>query len=265
MEPVGGFRRVAIVGRGLIGRSIELAAGECLPRVNVVALDRGDDLAPLRSADLVILAAPILEIIRLLETVRPYVTADCVLTDTGSTKLAIVEAASGLRFVGGHPVAGAAASGAGAARADLFTGCGWILTPTADTPAADVTRVRQFVTALGAHPRVMDPAEHDRVFAYVSHLPQIVVSALMHTVGANIGAAALGLSGAGLRDSTRLAASPPGIWRDVIETNRPQLAAAIDEMIATLVRIRDDDRGEALQTTFESALHWKQALEDSPI
>jgi prephenate dehydrogenase len=268
MEPVSGLRHVSIVGRGLIGGSIELAVRERLPNVKVVALDRGDDLTVLDGADLVVLAAPILEIVSLIDRIRLRVTPDCVITDTGSTKLAIVAAATGLRFVGGHPIAGAAASGAAAARADLFDGCHWILTPPASGPtaaAADVDRVRQFVSALGAHPRVMDPAEHDRLFAYLSHLPQLVVSALMHTVGAHTGAEPLALSGNGLRDSTRLAASPPAIWRDVMETNRPQLAAAIDEMIATLTQLRDDTGGDALERTFESAARWKRMLEAPPI
>jgi prephenate dehydrogenase len=265
MEPVSGFRRVAIVGRGLIGGSIELAVRERLPNVDVAALDRGDDLAKVGSADLVVLAAPILDIIRLLETIRPHVAAQCVLTDTGSTKSAIVESAAGLRFVGGHPIAGAAASGLAAARADLFAGCGWILTPAAATDPADVARVQQFVAGIGAHPRVIDPAEHDRLFAYLSHLPQVVISALMHTVGTNAGVDGLALSGGGLRDSTRLAASPAGIWRDVIDTNRAQIAAALDEVIATLTEIRDDATGGALETIFDSAAHWKRALEDSPI
>ncbi|HEY0873137.1 MAG TPA: prephenate dehydrogenase/arogenate dehydrogenase family protein [Vicinamibacterales bacterium] len=265
MEPVSGLRHVAIVGRGLIGGSIERAVRERLPHVEVAALDRGDDLTGLEAADLVVLAAPILEIISLLDRIRPHVTADCVITDTGSTKTAVVAAAGNLRFVGGHPIAGAAASGAAAARADLFAGCHWILTPAHGTADADVERVRQFVSALGAHPRVMDPTEHDRLFAYLSHLPQLVVSALMHTVGAHTGTEALALSGGGLRDSTRLASSPPGIWRDVIETNRPQLNAALDDMIATLTTLRDDTSAESLRTIFGSAARWKRALEDPPI
>ena len=265
MEPVSGIRRVAIVGRGLIGRSIELAIHDRLPGLELAAIDRGDDLDPLASADLIVLAAPILEIIRLLEQIRPRLAPGCVVTDTGSTKVAIVNAAAGLRFVGGHPIAGAAASGAAAARADLFAGCHWILTPTPATDTADTDRVRHFVSVLGAHPRVMGPAEHDRLFAYLSHLPQLAVSALMHTVGEQTGAGALALAGPGLRDSTRLAASPPDIWRDVMATNRPELGAAIDEMISALTRLRDDEDGEVLQAMFESAARWKRTLEDPPI
>ena len=259
------FRRIAIVGRGLIGSSIELAAGSGSGSTRLVALDRGDDLAAVAGADLVVLSAPILENLRLLPVVHDHVSPDTLITDTGSTKRAIVDAAAGLRFIGGHPVAGAAGGGREAARADLFTGRPWILTPTADTSVEDLARLKRFVEDLGASVQVLEAEEHDRIFALVSHLPQLVVSALMDVVGSRAGERGLALAGAGLRDSTRLAASPPDIWLDIVQTNHADVERALDAVIATLTALREDAGGEKLRATFESAARWKRALDSRPI
>jgi prephenate dehydrogenase len=261
----GEFRRIAIVGRGLIGRSIELALAARGSAAAVVALDRADDLAGVRGADLIVLSAPVTENLRLLEAIRGFLLPSTLVTDTGSTKAAMAAAAAGVRFVGGHPIAGSSQGGAAAARPDLFVGRDWIVTPTASTPADDVARVSAFAATLGARVLPLDPAEHDRIFALVSHLPQIVVSALMHVVGRDAGAAGLALAGPGLRDSTRLAASPPGIWRDVLATNHAAIAPAIDRLIAELERLRDDVDGEALTRIFDSAAAWKRTLDERPL
>ena len=258
------FRRVAIVGRGLIGGSIELALG-ARGTSGIVALDRGDDLAGVAGADLVILSAPILENIRLLPLVRTYVSPDTLITDTGSTKRAIVAAAAGLRFIGGHPVAGAAASGREAARADLLAGRPWALTPTARTVEEDLGRLMRFIDGLGASVQVLDPVEHDRIFALVSHLPQLVVSALMDEVGTRAGERGLVLGGAGLRDSTRLASSPPEIWCDILETNRDNIEQALDGLISSLASLQRDAHGERLRAIFERAARWKGTLDSRSI
>jgi prephenate dehydrogenase len=259
------FPGVAIVGRGLIGGSIELAVRERCGGVRVVALDRGDGLGAVRGADLVVLAAPILEIVQLLPQLRAHVSSETVVTDTGSTKASIVAAAGGMRFIGGHPVAGAATSGAAAARPDLFVGHPWILTPSETARPEDVARVRAFVERLGATVHLMTADAHDRLFAFISHLPQLVVSALMHAAGSHAGEAGLALAGPGLRDSTRLAASPPDIWRDVLQTNHQHVADAIDSMIDVLSTLRDDTSGDAVGATFASAARWKRALGERSI
>lgn len=261
---IADFARIAIVGRGLIGGSIELAAESRRASLEAVALDRGDDLAGIAAADLIVLSAPIREILRLLPLLRPHIAAHTLVTDTGSTKRAIVEAAAGLRFIGGHPIAGAAASGHTAARADLFDGRPWILTPTEATTPEDLSRLTRFIEGLGASVQVLDAAEHDRLFALVSHLPQLVVSALMHAVGTRAGERGLALAGPGLRDSTRLAASPPGIWRDIVQTNASNIDEALDALIASLTALKGDAGGEQFQAIFESAARWKRALDDAP-
>src|SRR5207237_83548 len=149
-------------------------------------------------------------------------SANALVSDTGSTKRRIVAAAAELpsgRFIGGHPMAGGARGGAAHARPDLFDGRQWILTPDSRVPAEALAALETFVSGLGAVPHVMTPELHDRLVGAVSHLPQLTASALMHVVGALVGDAGLEVAGAGLLDTTRLAASPAGIWKDVASTN----------------------------------------------
>ena len=256
------FSRIAVIGRGLIGGSIELALARRVPDSSVLTLDRGERLVGISDADLVILAAPVGANNRLLADIAPLIGRRALVTDVGSTKVSTVAAAAGLRFIGGHPVAGAAAGGRQAARADLFDGRPWILTPTTAADTNDVERLRRFVEALGARPVVMKAAEHDRIFAHVSHLPQLVVSALMDVVGRHGGIEAFAVAGAGLRDSTRLAGSPPDIWLDIVQQNGSNVRTALDAMIETLTRIRDDESGAALRETFERASLFRMHLEE---
>jgi prephenate dehydrogenase len=149
----------------------------------------------------------------------------------------------------------------------LFQGRPWILTPLPeDDPRAtrpdDLDTVQSFVKQLGAVPCLLAPLEHDRVMAYVSHLPQFAISALMHVVGERVGHDGLLLAGNGLRDSTRLAASPAGTWRDIASTNAPEITAAIADLIAVLERLKEDAaRGEELTRVFDSAARWKGFLD----
>ena len=273
----GPFARIAIVGFGLIGASIGLAARRRWPSASLIAVDRpdviqsamrthatdigGDDLSLCEGADLVILAAPVQTNIKLLSELPRYVPGTAVVTDVGSTKRQVAAAGSQLParlpFVGGHPLAGAATGGLEAARSDLFTGRAWILTPGDDHDDA-VQKLSIFVDGLGATVRIMTPDAHDSVVAYLSHLPQLTATALMHLVGERTGADGLALAGRGLQDTTRLASSPADIWRDIAATNHDHIAHAIDELIEILLRMK---KGETLGATFESAAHWKQVLE----
>ena len=261
----GEFRRIAIVGFGLIGGSIAQAAARRRPDTVVVPIDLGPGLAGAAGADLVILAAPVLVNISLLAQLRPYLAAGAVVTDTGSTKRAIVAAARetpSVTFIGGHPMAGAARGGLGQARADLFDGRPWILTPPAEHAPGAVERLEQFVLGLGAVPHIMTADLHDRFVGAVSHLPQLTASALMHVVGQLAGDGGLELAGAGLYDTTRLATSPPDIWRDVAATNEDVLREGLDALIATLTDLRDSlGSGQAIEDVFTSAGRWREALD----
>jgi prephenate dehydrogenase len=277
------FERIAIVGFGLIGASIALAARRAWPPVLLIAVDRkdvieramrmhaadvgGDDLVMAAGADLVILAAPVHANIQVLRELPQHVPGDATITDVGSTKREVMAAAAALparlRFVGGHPLAGAAIGGLDSARPDLFTGRPWLLTQAGSEDPALQQRISDFVEGLGAHPRVMAPDEHDALVAYLSHLPQFAASALMHLVGERAGTDGLALAGRGLSDTTRLASSPPDIWRDIADTNADNLSRAIDELIELLQALKPGtaSSGDALERTFGSAARWKQVLE----
>jgi len=276
------FHRVAIVGCGLIGGSLALAIRRRWPGSQVIGIDRnevlaqaerlqaitagGDTLALAADADLIVLAAPVRQNLGVLRRLTQAITGEALVTDVGSTKRSIVEAARALpdrlRFVGGHPLAGAAVGGIEAARADLFDGRTWLVTPDATRGDDDVRQLEAFVTGLGATPRRIAVAEHDRLLADVSHLPQITASALMHVVGQRVGEEGLALAGRGLRDTTRLAASPADIWRDVAATNHTAIRAALDDLISVLQAMRDDlGGGDTLQQVFDSAGLWKRVLD----
>jgi prephenate dehydrogenase len=275
------FDKIGIVGLGLIGGSIALAARQLWPTSLVIGVDNkdvletamrlhaidvaADDLVVLAEADLVILAAPVRQNIALLAELEDNVRQPAVVTDTGSTKRAIVEAARALpprfTFVGGHPLGGAAVSGLEHARPDLFAKRPWLFTPTGDGAAAAVDKLFAFARALGGVPSVVDVDEHDRLLAFLSHLPQLTASALMNVVGEAVGPEGLLLAGRGLVDTTRLAASPADIWKDIAATNTDQVGAALDTLIALLQELRRDLRdGDRLADVFDEANRWRQSL-----
>lgn len=281
MSQSGVFDRIGIVGVGLIGGSIALAVRARHPSTHIVgvdsstvidaaerrgAIDRGaDDVRALADVDLVILAAPVRQNLRLLEQIGAVLRRDAIVTDTSSTKRQILEAARALprsaSFVGGHPLAGAAVGGLAHARADLFAGRPWFLTPIDDQRGPALGRLVAFVTMLGASPAVMDVEAHDRLMAFLSHLPQLTVSALMAVIGSATREEGLAFSGQGLIDSTRLASSPATIWQDIVTTNADQVSGALDALIACLQELRADlPRGERLEAVFSAANRWRQAL-----
>jgi prephenate dehydrogenase len=215
--------------------------------------------------DVVILAAPVKQNLRLLDALDEHVRQAAVVTDTSSTKRAIVAAAERLperfTFVGGHPLAGAAAGGLEHARPDLFRGRPWLFTPTGERTGEALDRLSSFARALGSVPRTMGVEAHDRLLAFLSHLPQLTASALMHVVGEAVGADGLGLAGRGLVDTTRLASSPPEIWQDIAATNADELGASLDTLIALLQELRGDlQEGERLAEIFDRSRRWRTAL-----
>jgi len=285
------FAKIGVVGLGLIGGSIALAAREIWPTGLVIGVDNkdvletamrlhaidvaADDPIVLAEADLVILAAPVRQNIELLAMLDENVRQPAVVTDVGSTKRAVVEAARSLpgrfSFVGGHPLGGASKGGLEHARPDLFKGRPWLLTPAeslsrrseakADAAPDAVEKLSAFIRALGAEPRVMDVATHDRLLAFLSHLPQLTASALMGVVGEAVGPDGLALSGRGLADTTRLASSPANIWTDIAATNADEIGPALDALIRVLQDLRRDlPNGERLTDVFDEAARWRQTL-----
>jgi prephenate dehydrogenase len=277
------FSSIAIAGLGLIGGSIALAVRDRWPSIRITGVDQpavlahargsgaidraAQSIADIGAPDLVVLAAPVaqnIELLRALAADSRHGGASMLVTDVGGTKRDIVAAAHALTpsfvFVGGHPIGGAERGGFGFAHPELFTGRPWILTPDAGAEAAAVERLERFVHGLGARPARLEAADHDRLMAYVSHLPQLAASALMSSVGRGA-ADGLRLAGRGLVDTTRLASSPASVWRDIAASNRDFIGEALDGLIATLTDLRRDLReGDALEQTFHDAGRWRAEL-----
>jgi prephenate dehydrogenase len=239
--------RLAIVGTGLIGASVALAA-----RQSGVKDVRGFDPDPaaleaaasrgavepsgsleeaVRDADLAVVAAPVAALPAAVAAVLES-TGDATVTDVGSTKAGVVRAAGGTqRFIGGHPVCGSEANGAAHARAELFEGATWFLTPVAVTDAGRYRDLHAFVAALGAVPVAVDPDAHDRIVALTSHLPHALANLLLNQAGATRveGHEPLAAAGGSLRDMTRVAGANPRIWVDIFLENADALRGALGE------------------------------------
>jgi len=253
------FERAAIVGVGLIGGSLALAAraagliGEVFglgrSAANLdVARQRGiidhavQDPAAIGPVDLVVLAVPVRSTARMAAALLPHLRPGTVVTDVGSVKGEVVaqcEAAlpADRPFVGGHPIAGSERAGAAAADAGLFRGAPCVLTPTARTDATALAAVRALWEGVGARVSEMTPAAHDRALAWVSHLPHVVAYALVGALAGADGQLAA-LAGGSWRDATRVAASPAELWRDIFLANREAVLAATDAFGAEVARLR---------------------------
>ena len=275
------FPRIAIVGLGLIGGSIAFGARRAWPSTHVIAIDRdpvvrealsrraidaaADDLASVGDADLIVLAAPVRQNIVLLRRVAAHASPSAVITDVGGTKRTIVDAAAALSqpvtFVGGHPLGGGARGGFEFATAGLFARRPWIFTPHDAAGADAVGRLSAFATGLGAQPMTLDAAEHDRLMALISHLPQLAATALMEVVGRAATAGGLRMAGQGLVDTTRLASSPADVWRDICVTNADEISNALDLLIERLSEMRSDlQRAEMIDAVFDDAARWRAEL-----
>ncbi|MGE3276222.1 MAG: prephenate dehydrogenase [Vicinamibacterales bacterium] len=272
---------VAVIGLGLIGLSVAGAARRRWPGVRIVGVDQPGVLrhpavvttvdvgatAPAASqdADLVVVATPVDVTVGLLPALASVLPPDTPVVDTASLKGPVVAAAgaSGLRgFIGGHPMAGNAGQGPGAASADLFDGRPWILTGRRDAAAAGA--IAAFVEGLGARVAWLDDAAtHDRLMAAISQVPQVVASALMVVVGESAGAQGLGLAGPGLRDTTRLAASPAGLWEGLLPANAGNVAPLLRALADLLRQTADTLETEgAVRRLFETANRWKASVPD---
>ena len=279
------FPSIAIVGLGLIGGSIALAVRERWPESRVFGVDSDSVLAhavgagaiergfgsigALPDASLIILAAPVRQNVDLLQQISSSTPVGSgssrTITDVGGTKRDIVNAAralpSNVIFVGGHPLGGGERGGFAFARPELFAGRPWIFTPDGEASSAAVERLSRFVAGLGAKPLILSADEHDRLMAFVSHLPQLAASALMDTVGSAAQDEGLRMAGRGLVDTTRLASSPADVWRDICLTNADAIGDALDCLIQRLTQLRGDlRRGDAVEAIFSAAAKWRAEL-----
>ncbi|HEV7806862.1 MAG TPA: prephenate dehydrogenase/arogenate dehydrogenase family protein [Solirubrobacteraceae bacterium] len=252
--------RVALLGVGLIGGSIGRAARERLgahvvgwnrsPGALETALANGaideavSSLAQIGEADVAIASV---SVDALPAAVRDLCDAlpGAVVTDVGSTKQALVDAVDRENFIGGHPLAGAESTGVAFARADLFEGATWYLTPTERTQGVLYERLARFVAALGAVPTAIAPADHDRLMAAVSHLPHVVANLLVAQAAEALGGETPPATGPSFRDATRVAGANPALWGQIYRANREALGTQIDELVRRLGEVRsllDADR-----------------------
>ncbi len=256
--------KITIIGCGLIGGSVALALRRRRPDSRVACLDVADRLPAIREAgvaeetgtlddlethvpesSLVLVATPVQAILQTVACLRPFLREGTIVTDVGSTKKRIMEEAralmpKGVHFIGGHPVAGSELSGVEAADALLFSDRVYVLCPYPDTPADALLFLMGIVEDLMAMPIMVDPEEHDRIMAMVSHLPQLISVALMHAAQTEDAAHKMldKLAGRGFLDMTRLAASDHGMWRGILETNRDAILEALKRFDRSLSLLR---------------------------
>jgi prephenate dehydrogenase len=284
------FKRVAILGTGLIGGSFGLALRKARPRPRVVgwdkpdvlrrararhAIDRGEtDLAlAVKDADLVFIALPVGSVLEHLPEIARAVSPHALVTDTASSKRAICEQAAACFtgraiFLGGHPMAGKEISGIAAAEAKLFDGARYALIRGAGAPPENDPRVRAFAALLGklgAQIVWLDATSHDRAAAFVSHLPQLLSIALAGVVRDQTDQTGLPLilAGRGLRESLRLAGSPYALWRDIVLTNSDNIDRALDRMAQAIENLRPLLRRRELEDEFAAAGELYKILRDS--
>jgi prephenate dehydrogenase len=253
---------LAIVGTGLLGASVALAAkragvarvtgwdadaGTLREAVGAKALDApaGSLAEAVTGVELVVVAVPVGSLVAATREVLASAGTETTVTDVGSTKRGLANEIDDARLVPGHPLAGGATGGPARAAADLFDGATWFLTPVASTDAARVDLVERFVTSLGARTIKLDAETHDRLLALTSHLPHALANLLMQSI-AQAGDEALGYAGASLREMTRVAGANPAVWADIFVENGDLIAdalAAHGEALGEVERaLRERDR-----------------------
>jgi prephenate dehydrogenase len=274
------FEKVAILGPGLIGASFGLALKKQGLAKEVIGLARRESTLEtakavggidagttkleeaIAGADLIFLATPVLAAINYLEEISKlahlFAGRKVLITDACSTKTEVVAAAgalpAGIDFIGGHPMAGAELVGPEHARADLFSGATWIITPTTDSEEETILALQEIVFALGAKPLQLSPEEHDQLVASVSHLPHLLSVLLMEQVeeAGEEKPEIWQVAASGFRDMTRLAAGSAEVWKDICLTNKEALIQVLEEFRARL---------EGLEKILKSANQARQRIE----
>ncbi len=280
-------QRIAIVGTGLIGASIGLAAKRAgVERVVGfdpdltalgIAAERGavdevrDSLAEaVDDAEIAVVAAPVAALATQIEATLDSAGAECTVTDVGSTKSAVCRAVSDrVRFIGGHPVSGSEAQGPAHASGELFQGASWFLTPVAETDPGRYRNLHSLVASLGAVPVAVGPEAHDRIVALTSHLPHALANMLLNQTGSSRvdGYEVLAGAGGSLRDMTRVAGANPRIWVDIFMENATELALALEEhrrrVLALERALESGDAGYLARWIGEAAGNRRRLVEEA--
>ncbi len=280
------FKQVTIIGTGLIGGSLGLAlkkrrlAGRIIGSDRAPVLERAQECGAIeggsthpadavRGSDLVVLATPVIPILDFIDRFGPALPPKTLVTDVGSTKAEIVERAAksfgrnaGHRFLAGHPMAGKENAGVEFADADLFEGAAWLFTPL---PGQNVYAglCGEFIRCaekIGAKTAVVEAADHDRFCAWISHLPQMISTALAAALVEEFGpdAPVLDIGGRALREMTRISGSPYSMWRDIAITNRKNLSDALQKLEQRLAHLRENLDSRELAAEFERAHQLKK-------
>ena len=285
------MQSVAIIGVGLIGGSLGLVWKKQAQDVEIIGFDQSATLdraiaigaldraassleEAVSDADVIVLAAPIQSILEILEQIAPHVKAGAIVTDVGSVKGPVADRAStvlpsGVLFVGGHPMAGSERRGIDQADALLFENAAYVLCPPDDIDASTLeVEYASFVAlieATGARLIVLPPARHDRIAAFVSHLPQLLAVALMNHVANEDGQddAFLQLAAGGFRDMTRIASSPFDVWSDILKANDTHILEVLDSFAGRIEVLRREIAGgdmETLQSRFQDARSKRETI-----
>jgi len=281
------IRQITIIGTGLIGGSLGLALRKKKFAGRIVGCDREGTLErarmrgaiddgtanpgdAVRGSQVVVLATPVLTIVDLIERLGPVLPARTLLTDVGSTKAAVVDRAlkvfgknAGKRFLAGHPMAGKEMSGVDYADADLFRNAAWFLTPLPGQSLNDglFAEYAGWIDAIGARIAMLPAEEHDRLCAWISHVPQMISTALAAALVEEFGAEAplLPAGGRALQEMTRISASPYSMWRDVAISNKKNLEDALWKVEQRMAHIRENLATRQLAEEFEQAHQLKKA------
>ena len=280
------IRQITIVGTGLIGGSLALALRKKGFAGKIVGCDRESALKrakmrgaidegfvepgdAVRGSQLVVLATPVLGIVDLIERLGPALGKDTLLTDVGSTKSVVMETAAkvfgkevGKRFLGGHPMAGKELSGVDYADAELFKDAVWFFTPLAGQNLREgkIAEFAGWIDQIGARVAMMPAEEHDRLCAWISHVPQMMATALAGALVEEFGedAPLLPAGGRALQEMTRIAASPYSMWRDIAISNKVNLEDALFKLEQRLAHIRENLHTRGLAEEFERAHQLKK-------
>lgn len=276
------LQQITIIGTGLIGGSFGLAAKGALPGIRIIGSDRAhilerarkmgaidggfeDAEEAVKGSDLILLATPVGMIIDLIERIGPVAPPEALITDVGSTKQEVIERAravfgaqAGERFLGGHPMAGKEHSSIFAAEPGLFRNATWFFVPSTPQQNVDSPKIREYrqlLERIGARVSVVEAERHDRICAWISHLPQMVSTAMAGILmdefadGTELGL----ITSRGLREMTRTASSPYSMWRDIAHTNTANIERALAALEQRLAHIRENLRTQELRDEFERA------------
>lgn len=288
MEEESDFKKITIIGVGLIGGSLGLALKEKKPDFKIVGIDKQEIIKKAiargaidegtvnleegtKKADIVIIATPVKTILNILTQINTFLKKGCIVTDTGSTKQQIVLKANkvlskDIFFIGGHPMAGSEEYGIESANPHLFQDKTYILTPTKKSNLIAIEKISPLIKMIGAKRLILDSLEHDRIVGTVSHLPQIMAVSLVNMVSELIQKENnnnyFKAVGEGFKDTTRIASSSYKMWEDICETNQENIVKMIQEFRNYLGVIEDKlkNNPNSLKEEFQKASKLREAL-----